>query len=150
MSLCDVYFEREGHRILSDINLTVDRGDFMAITGPNGGGKTTMLRLILGLLKPTSGKIIYYDEHGKPASHPRFGYLPQKNSVDSHFPITVREVVESALLPYSSLTPAEKRERVDAALEKIEMSALQHRPIGNLSGGQLQRALFARATSTYE
>lgn len=56
ISLCDVYFEREGHRILSDINLTVDRGDFMAITGPNGGGKTTMLRLILGLLKPTSGK----------------------------------------------------------------------------------------------
>lgn len=145
MSLCDVYFEREGHRILSDVNLTVDRGDFMAITGPNGGGKTTMLRLILGLLKPTAGKIVYYDEQGKPASHPRFGYLPQKNSVDSHFPITVREVVESALLPYSTLSSAEKRDRVDAALDKIEMSALQHRPIGNLSGGQLQRALFARA-----
>lgn len=117
----------------------------MAITGPNGGGKTTLLRLILGLLKPASGKIIYYDEHEKPSSHPRFGYLPQKNSVDSHFPITVREVVESALLPYQALSASQKRTRVDEALDKIEMSALQHRPIGNLSGGQLQRALFARA-----
>ena len=145
MSLCDGYFEREGRRILHDVNLTIDRGDFMAITGPNGGGKTTLLRLILGLLKPASGKIVYYDEQGNPSPHPRFGYLPQKNSIDSHFPITVREVVESALLPYSALSKAEKCKRVDEALDKIEMSPLQNRPIGKLSGGQLQRTLFARA-----
>ena len=119
MSLCDVYFEREGRRILHDVNLTIDRGDFMAITGPNGGGKTTLLRLILGLLKPASGKIVYYDEQGNPSPHPRFGYLPQKNSIDSHFPITVREVVESALLPYSALSKAEKCKRVDLSLIHI-------------------------------
>ena len=80
--------------ILDNINLTVDRGDFVAVTGPNGGGKTTLLRLILRLLSPTGGRIVYYDADGRPSSvPPRFGYLPQKNSVDAHFPITVGEVV---------------------------------------------------------
>ena len=131
--------------ILDNINLTVDRGDFVAVTGPNGGGKTTLLRLILRLLSPTGGRIVYYDADGRPSSvPPRFGYLPQKNSVDSHFPITVGEVVESGLLS-SRLDKADKEALVAEALDMIELTHLRERPIGKLSGGQLQRALFGRA-----
>lgn len=144
-SLCDVRLVREQRVILDNINLTVDRGDFVAVTGPNGGGKTTLLRLILRLLSPTGGRIVYYDADGRPSSvPPRFGYLPQKNSVDSHFPITVGEVVESGLLS-SRLDKADKEALVAEALDMIELTHLRERPIGKLSGGQLQRALFGRA-----
>lgn len=137
---------REGKRILSDVSLEVRQGDFIAITGPNGGGKTTLLRIILNLLTPTAGNIIFFDKDGKPGSgRPRFGYLPQKNSVDAHFPITVGEVVASGLLGESKMPGSEKAGRIAEALEMIEMENLADRPIGRLSGGQLQRALFARA-----
>lgn len=146
LSLCDVSLRRENRLILSDVNFTADRGDFIAITGPNGGGKTTLLRLILGLLAPSQGRIIYYGTDGSPsAASPRFGYLPQKNSVDSHFPITVGEVVASGLLGTKGLSDSERRARVSEVLSMIEMSAYERQPIGKLSGGQLQRALFGRA-----
>lgn len=145
LSLIDVSFAREERQVLSDVNLTVDSGDFVAITGPNGGGKTTLLRLILGLLKPDRGKICFYDTSGKETpALPAFGYLPQKNSVDALFPITVREVVESGLL-CEHLSAQEQEERVAQALETVVLSHLASRPIGRLSGGQLQRAMLARA-----
>ena len=130
---------REGKVILENVNLTVNQGDFVAITGPNGGGKTTLLRIILGLLKPSAGDVVF--ANGKPS----IGYLPQKNMIDSHFPISVREVVESGLLSINSLSKDERCKRVDEALEMIEMNDLSDRPIGRLSGGQLQRALLGRA-----
>lgn len=138
---------RDSRVILDDVNFTVDRGDFLAITGPNGGGKTTLLRLILGLLTPGKGKIVYYDEHGKEMPRDAFrpGYLPQKNSVDSHFPITVGEVIASGLLSVKNLDKAEKQSRVAEALKLVELADLASRPIGRLSGGQLQRALLGRA-----
>ncbi|MDE5684234.1 MAG: ATP-binding cassette domain-containing protein [Muribaculaceae bacterium] len=136
---------REKRVILSDVNFTVDKGDFIAITGPNGGGKTTLLRLILGLLKPTEGSIVFCDESGKPCQPPAIGDLPQKNSVDSHFPITVREVVLSGLLAQKGMDKSLVKERVDELLEAVGLTELVSRPIGALSGGQLQRALFARA-----
>ena len=146
LSLCDINFERERRRILFDVNFTADRGDFIAITGPNGGGKTTLLRLILGLLHPTSGKIVFYDSRGKATdTHPRFGYLPQKNSVDAHFPITVSEVVASGLLAEKSLDKKARSERITEVIDLIGISDLADRPIGRLSGGQLQRTLFGRA-----
>lgn len=146
MSLCDISLRREDRMILSNVNLTVDHGDFMAITGPNGGGKTSLLRIILGLLKPSGGKIKYYDNAGKPtATAPHFGYLPQKSSVDSHFPITVREVVASGLLSDRSISTSEKTRRTEDILTTIELNDFADRPIGKLSGGQLQRALFGRA-----
>lgn len=145
LSLCGVEFFREERQILSSINFKVDKGDFIAITGPNGGGKTTLLRIILGLLKPTRGKVVFYKE-GEEISRPqKIGYLPQKNTIDSYFPITVEEVVASGLLAEKDLSKAEKRSLIADALNMAEMQNLSDRPIGRLSGGQLQRALFARA-----
>ena len=136
---------REKRVILTNVNFTVDVGDFIAITGPNGGGKTTLLRLILGLLKPTEGSVVFCDENGEPCLPPSIGYLPQKNSVDSHFPITVREVVSSGLLSQKGMDKNQIAERVKELISTVGLTELVDRPIGALSGGQLQRALFARA-----
>ena len=135
----------QNRAILTDVNMTIDRGDFVAITGPNGGGKTTLLRIILGLLKPDSGCIVHYDKMGK-ATTEKFvpGYLPQKNSVDSKFPITVRELVSSGLLA-SDLDRESIAQRTDEVLNLIDLAELAGRSIGTLSGGQLQRAMFGRA-----
>ena len=133
LHLCNVSFKREKRVILSNVNFTVDKGDFIAITGPNGGGKTTLLRLILGLLKPTEGNIVFCDENGNSSMPPSIGYLPQKNSVDSHFPITVHGVVSSGLLAQKNMDKAAVATRVAELLELVGLSVL------------IERALFARA-----
>lgn len=134
-----VCFRREGRDILRDVNLRIDRGDFVAVTGPNGGGKTTMLKLILGLETPTSGHIT--------VEVPRnaVGYLPQKNTIDAHFPISVREVVASGLLASAGMSDRERADRVADTIERVELQEHVDRPIGRLSGGQVQRALLGRA-----
>lgn len=129
----------EGRDVLTDINLQVCKGDFITITGPNGGGKTTLLRLMLGLLKPTRGTI------NRHLGNVRVGYLPQKNMIDSHFPITVREVIQSGLLGVKGMTDEGRRRAYDRALSLIALEEHQDRSIGLLSGGQLQRALLGRA-----
>lgn len=137
--LSHVDMTREHREILHDVNLTVNQGDFVAITGPNGGGKTTLLRIILGLLRPTGGSV------NVDVPRNSIGYLPQKNSIDSHFPISVREVVESGLLNVRDISPDERRRRVDQTIARIELDTHADRPIGRLSGGQLQRTLLGRA-----
>ena len=143
--LCDLNYSAGGRKILEDVNLTVFLGDFMAITGPNGGGKTTLLRLILRLLKPTGGVVEYFDSEGRPTNRLRIGYLPQKNMIDSRFPITVREVIASGLMAVKGLSNAEHEQRIDAVTELIELTSHSSQPIGELSGGQLQRTLLGRA-----
>lgn len=136
------------HLVLPGINLDVNQGDFIAITGPNGGGKTTLLRVLLGLLKPTSGVVRLFDDL-KEVDHLNIGYLPQKNMIDSRFPITVEEVVESGLLRggnfFKNRLTQNENERVDEVLNIVGMENFRHSSIGNLSGGQLQRVLFARS-----
>lgn len=124
--------------VLSDVNFAIAKGDFVAITGPNGGGKTTLIRIILKLLKPSSGTVTYTNDKLK------IGYLPQKNMIDSHFPITLREVVESGLLS-SKLSKDEVGRKVDTILDLIQLTEHASKPIGTLSGGQLQRGLLGRA-----
>lgn len=138
IELKDVSQTWDGRRILDHISLKVNRGDFIAVTGPNGGGKTTMLRILLKLLKPTEGSVSY--------ASPRLtvSYLPQKNMIDSRFPITVSEVVASGLMA-SGLSRPEIREKTAETIELVGLTDHRDKTIGVLSGGQLQRALMGRA-----
>lgn len=138
IALDHVTLTRDGRRVLDDVSFVVNEGDFVAVTGPNGGGKTTLLRIILGLLRPTSGTV-------KVSAGTSIGYLPQKNQIDSHFPITIREVVESGLAAVKGLSRSERSAKVERVLGMVEMEGHAGRPIGELSGGQLQRTLLGRA-----
>lgn len=139
IKLAGVEFRVGEREILHDVNLSIRGGDFVAVTGPNGGGKTTLLRLILGLARPSWGVI----EMCRPGI--RIGYLPQKSRIDASYPITTREVVASGLLGLRNVSSAECSERVEEALRLVNLIPHVAKPIGVLSGGQLQRALFARA-----
>ncbi|MDE5607446.1 MAG: metal ABC transporter ATP-binding protein [Muribaculaceae bacterium] len=143
--LSDINMGWGGRKVLSDINLSVERGDFVAITGPNGGGKSTLLTIMLKLVRPQSGDVSYFAPDGSPVSRLHIGYLPQKNKIDSHFPITVREVISSGLLgPYGSGV-ADKGAAVEKTLETVGLTSHGDMAIGTLSGGQLQRTLLGRA-----
>ena len=137
----------DGKQVLHDINLTVYQDDYLGIIGPNGGGKTTLMRLILGLMKPTEGRIRYYKD-GQEVKEIRMGYLPQYNSLDKQFPISVYEVVLSGLSKTKSLfsryTQAQHQQVLDC-LERMQLMEFKDRHIAALSGGQLQRVLLARA-----
>ena len=137
----------DGKQVLNDINLTVYQDDYLGIIGPNGGGKTTLMRLILRLMKPTEGNIRYY-KVGKEVKEISMGYLPQYNSLDKQFPISVYEVVLSGLSKTKSLfsryTQAQHQQVLDT-LERMQLMEFKDRHIAALSGGQLQRVLLARA-----
>ncbi len=134
--------------ILKDVNFTVTSHDFIGIIGPNGGGKTTLLKIILGLLKPYSGSVHYFFE-GNPKDYRRYiGYLPQQNNIDRDFPIPVKEVVLSGLLSKKTLFRRYTREdllKADQILDRIGLLPLSATAIGELSGGQVQRVLLGRA-----
>lgn len=150
--------------VLHDVNLTVYSDDYLGIIGPNGGGKTTLMRLILGLKKPTEGHIRYFktlkdktgnvitDEEGHAKTEEvkeiTMGYLPQYNDLDKQFPISVYEVVLSGLSKqkklFSRYSKAQRQQALDT-IEKMQLTDLKDRHIGALSGGQLQRVLLARA-----
>ena len=133
--------------VLEDINLTVGERDFVGIIGPNGGGKTTLVKLMLGLLKPTGGAIRFYQE-GKEVPEISMGYLPQYTTIDKKFPISVYDVVLSGLNKQKPLfRPFTKahHEKTRTIIARMGLEGLEQRPIGQLSGGQLQRALLGRA-----
>ena len=131
----------DGRNVLHDINLAVYERDFLGIIGPNGGGKTTLVKCILGLLKPTGGEISFNCK-------PSLGYLPQYSTIDRKFPISVEEVILSGLSIQKSLTSRftpEQKEKGKQIIARMGLEGLEHRAIGQLSGGQLQRALLGRA-----
>jgi zinc transport system ATP-binding protein len=131
---------------LDRIDLTISRGDFLGIVGPNGGGKTTLLKLLLGLVKPSAGRVIFSPPSGVPL---RLGYVPQFSQFDRDFPINVTEVVlMGRLLNHlgrGQRFSKQDRTLVQNLLEQLEIGDLKNRQIGQLSGGQLQRVLIARA-----
>lgn len=137
---------RFDHKIILDnVSLDVDKGDFMAITGPNGGGKTTLLRAMLRLLKPSSGSVFYYIE-GEVTKRLRIGYLPQKSNIDTRFPITVEEAVKSGQIrSLFHRRTSKDEEDLKRIVELCGIGDYLDRTVGMLSGGQLQRTLLARA-----
>jgi zinc transport system ATP-binding protein len=149
-----VEFERvdfaylHGPPVLRVIDLAVDAGEFVALAGPNGGGKTTLLRLALGLERPTAGRVRLF---GEPADRFRdratLGYLAQRTELGVQAPVTVREVVaagRTARKPFGRFTRADD-EAVERAIDRVGLGALAARPLTRLSGGQQQRAFIAKA-----
>ena len=156
----------DSRTVLRNVNLTVYDRDFLGIIGPNGGGKTTLIKCILGLLKPTTGEILYRvttASNNNPAfldnsatnsqfstlnSQFSMGYLPQYNSIDRKFPITVEEVILSGLSSQKSLISrftATHREKARQVIARMGLEGLEKLAIGASSGGQLQPALLGRA-----
>jgi len=136
--------------ILEAINLTVHELDFLGLIGPNGGGKTTLIKVLLGLLKPFKGDVKIM---GRSVTKGRryLGYVPQSLEFDRNFPVRVHEVVRMGRLGKRHLfQPYTKKDEeiVTQALEKVEMLDLRNRAIGELSGGQRQRVYIARALAS--
>lgn len=147
VEITDLDFAYDGEAILKDVNLTIRLKDFVAIIGPNGGGKTTLLKLILGLLAPVRGTVCVDGKSPQEAS-PCIGYVPQNVHTNSNFPITAIDVVLMGKLnPKKHLSRRATADRRDAleALERMEMADYADKKIGMLSGGQRQRVFIARA-----
>lgn len=138
----------DGQTVLSGVDLTVYRRDFLGIIGPNGGGKTTLVRLILGLMEPSAGTITLHGPDGRPVGRLRMGYLPQRNDIDRKFPLTVYDTVLSGLMGEVGVWGRYKprhHEAVRQTLTRMGLEGMESRPLGELSGGQLQRTLLGRA-----
>jgi zinc transport system ATP-binding protein len=143
-----ISYRAGGRLILDSVDLIVREGDFYAVIGPNGGGKTTLLRIILGLIQPSAGTVRVFDtspRHGRAG----IGYVPQYRTFDFQYPVTVEEMVLSGRLSRISGTirrySEQDREMVRKTLEQLGISRLKDRELRRLSGGEQQRAIIARA-----
>jgi zinc transport system ATP-binding protein len=140
-------FSYKSESVLEDVNFELYPEDFLALIGPNGGGKTTFVKLILGLLKPDNGTLLIFGK--RPESvRSKIGYVPQKSTEKYRdFPINVNEVVQTGLLTgsFSKKSLFAARGSVQKVLESVSMDSFMNTQIGELSGGQLQRVLIARA-----
>ncbi|MDL2269578.1 ABC transporter ATP-binding protein [Desulfosarcina sp. OttesenSCG-928-A07] len=146
----DLDFSYSGRPVLQNINLSVHENDFIAMIGPNGGGKTTLLKLMLGLLKPERGTVTVLGDRPDRVSH-QIGYVPQNVNINPSFPVTSLDVVlMGKLAPGQRWAKDKAQNRSDAvaALSRIGMADYIHARIGELSGGQRQRVFIARALVT--
>lgn len=141
----DLSVNYNGVKAIQDIDFTIQDRDFLAIIGPNGGGKTTLIKVLLELIKADKGSVV------KDKKSP-MGYVPQFTFFDKTFPIKVFDVILSGRLPkkiklFQRYTSKDKKE-VEKVMESLEMLHLKERQIGQLSGGQIQKVLIARALIT--
>ena len=143
----DIWVYYDGISVLEGISLSVDRGDFLGIIGPNGGGKTTLLKVILGLITPSRGKVSVLNKSPK-SSRNLIGYVPQYNLFDRDFPVNARDTVlmgcngtRGLIKRYSQ----DDKEHTQQALETVGMLSYQNHQLGKLSGGEQQRVFIARA-----
>ena len=152
VELEDVSFAyRGGPPALEGVSLSVEPGAFVGIAGPNGGGKTTLLRLVLGLERPVAGVVRRFGLSAAARGGPRVGYLSQRAQLISGTPVTVRELVEAGRLavrgPFGPLRPVD-RVAVATAIERVGLSDRAGSPLRTLSGGLQQRAFIAKALAT--
>lgn len=147
VSIKDLWICREGQIVLEDINLEIYEGDFLGLIGPNGGGKSTLLMAILGLLKPDRGELKVFGRN--PASaRGDIGYMPQKTTIDRSFPVNALEVVlmgRYSKAGFMRRYRKEDRQAAIRALEAVDMADRAGKEIGALSGGEQQRILVARS-----
>lgn len=141
MEIENMYAGYNGDIVLKAINLQIFEQDFLGIIGPNGGGKTTLIKTVLGLLKPFSGKIIFEND----LLRNRIGYMPQTHRIDRKFPVVVSEVVESGLISEKTLSRSSRKAKTREMIRRMDIENVAGKAIGELSGGQLQRTLLARA-----
>lgn len=150
IELDNVEFSYQDSPIVKAISFAINEGEFVGMIGPNGGGKTTLLKLIMGFLKPSSGSLSLFGK-APTYSQQRIAYVPQSLRFDKQFPISVIELVlEGRLshLPWYGLFSAEDKSIAKNCLERVGMADLSHRAFGSLSGGQAQRVLIARALAS--
>lgn len=147
-TLIDIYSLSAGYEsniVLRDIDFSIRENDFIGVIGPNGGGKTTLLKVILGLIKPVNGTIIFNEDLLK---RNKIGYLPQMSAGDNSFPVTVMDVVLSGLMIHKSVMAritAEDRKKADNVIGELGLREIRKSPLNELSGGQLQRVFLGRA-----
>lgn len=146
----NIYFGYDKRLLLANVSFDINKGDFMGIVGPNGSAKTTLLKLLLGILEPQQGSISIFGESIKSFNQwHRVGYISQKaRDINSGFPATVEEIVAANV--YSDkkalgVLGKKQREKLEEALSIVEMGDYKKSLIGNLSGGQQQRIFIARA-----
>jgi len=141
----NLYFKYEKDWVLEDINFTLENKEFMAIIGPNGGGKTTLLKILLGFLKPSRGEVKIYGKPPKENSH-IIGYVPQHTNFSLDIPITVFDIVlQGRLKKGKFFYSKEDKEKSIEILNKLKIYKFKDRKIKDLSGGQRQKVLIARA-----
>ena len=148
LELRQVSFGYGAAPVLEAVNLHLHRGQFAALVGPSGAGKTTLLKLILGTLQPTHGAMYMHGELLGNGHAPRIGYVPQLETVDWNFPVTVEQAVWMGQIGNKNLWPwmnAQERNQVQTMLERLGIASLAQRHIRDLSGGQQQRVFLARA-----
>jgi zinc transport system ATP-binding protein len=145
LALRDVSLDLAGRRVLSGLSLELRSGEFLGIIGPNGGGKTSLLRVMLGLLPVTAGEVRWIkNDHASL----RLGYVPQRNGVDPACPFSTREVVRQGAGGAMPLFGARRRSvhwRADSLLARVGLTERAEAPFNQLSGGQQRRVLLARA-----
>ena len=142
----DVSVAFSGHRALEDITLSVEPGAFVAVIGPNGGGKTTLLNVILGIAKPSQGSVKLFGETPVALPAQDIGYVPQRKTLDTSFPATVLELVVTGLRgTWPWRVTGKERDAACEALGRTGVGQVAALPVAKLSGGQLQRVYLARA-----
>ena len=138
-----------GPRVLHEVDLAVEQGEFVAIAGPNGGGKTTLLRIVLGLERPQTGSArLFGDLADSSTRRSSIGYLAQRARLGIESPVTVQEVVSAGRAPRHGIVGRlgrHDRVLVDQAIDRVGLGPLTRAPVATLSGGQQQRAFIAKA-----